>query len=260
MNVRLRRLALAAIISLASISSMLLQPGPAVRAAVTLPYHIEPAMTSSSEPGPTALRASGSLVVWQDSRSGTPDIFAYDLADGREFRVGKSTAYRTAPSVDGSRVVWVEGGNPSQRIITGYDLSQGSQIVVTANPGQVADPAISGDHVVWRRRTDGGWQIAVKNLITGEVTDLPAASTSQAKPVISGAVVVWQAWIDGRWALVQFSLESKSSAVISTSNADEIDPALSGNDLVFLRSPQTGGPSATHPPRSHDRSGTNGRC
>ncbi len=246
MNVRLqisRRITLAALIVLASVSPLVALPTTTARAAPTLGYHIEPAMTSSSESGQTALHASGSVIVWQDSRTGTPDVYAYDLADSREFRVGRSPAYRTDPSIDGSRVIWIEGANPLQRTITGYDLSQASPVIVTAKPGQVADPTISGDNVVWRQHTDRGWQVDVKNLVTGEISELPAASTSQANPVISGENVVWQAWVDGRWTLIQFNLKSSSSAVISSSNGDETDPALSGNDLVFLRSPQAGGPA-----------------
>lgn len=212
-----------------------------VRAATSLPYHVEPATTASSETGETSLVASGSMIVWQDSRTGIPDIYAYDLVDGREFRVARTAGYRTEPDADGARIVWVDGADPAKRTIQGIDLSQAGPFIVTSQAGDVSNPAISGDVVVWRQRGPVGWQIVAKNLASGSTTTLPGDSASQANPVISGSTVVWQEYIKGHWILVRYDLASQKRSVITTSNADETDPSLSGNQLVFLRQAQTGG-------------------
>ncbi len=214
-----------------------------VRATASLPYHVEPATTSTSEPNETALAANGSMIVWQDSRSGMPDIYAYDLVDGRESRVARTSDFRTQPAVDGSRVVWVQGADPGNRTIQGFDLSEGGSIVVTTDAGEVSDPAISGDEVVWRQHQQGGWHIVAKNLLTGDVQTLPGDSPSQANPVISGSTIVWQEYSNGHWNLVKYNLDSQQLSTITTSNADETNPSLDGSELVFLRQLQTGGAS-----------------
>ncbi len=215
-------------------------PQPAF-AAATLPYHVEPNTTASSEPGVKALTASETMIVWQDERSGTPDIYAYDLVDGREFRVARTGDVRSDPDVDGPRIVWVEGANPAQRTIQGYDLSEGGPFTVTGAPAEVADPAISGDVVIWREKEADGWHIQAKNIATNNTTALPTKSPNVAHPAISGSTAVWQEYSDGHWSLVQYDLQSEQRTVLTTSNADEMDPAIDGSELVFLRQAQTGG-------------------
>ncbi len=181
------------------------------------------------------------MIVWQDERGGTPDIYAYDLVDGREFRVARTGNVRTEPAVDGTRIVWAEGADPAQRTIQGFDLSEGGPFTVTTVAGEVADPTISGDVVVWRVRDASGWHIQAKNITTNNTTMLSTQSANIAHPVISGSTVVWQAYGDGHWSLIQYDLQSQKRSVITTSTADETDPQIEGTELVFLRQAQTGG-------------------
>lgn len=244
MNVRRKlfsRLPLACLVTSAVIAFTPLSHIQPVDAAASLPYHVVPATTASSEPGVKSLDASGSLIVWQDSRGGTPDVYAYDLADGREFRVARNPDYRIEPAVDGSQIVWAEGANPMQRTIQGYDLSQSNAFAVTTTAGEVTDPAISGNEVVWRQHDTNGWRIHAKNLTSGKVITLPSDSPSEANPTISGSIIVWQEYVSGHWQLVKYDLDTSRREVIASSTSDETDPSLGGNELVFLREPQSGG-------------------
>ncbi|HEU5422788.1 MAG TPA: hypothetical protein VFU72_04545 [Nitrolancea sp.] len=210
--------------------------------AAELPYRVEPAMTSSYGSSPRYLSASGSLIVWQDSRGGAPDIYAYDLDDQREFRVARSAAYRTQPAVDGSRIVWVNGSDPEQRKIEGLDLSQGTTLTVTRQPGEVADPAISGHIIVWRQRVDGRWTIEAQDLTDGETWTVSGEADNNAYPAIAGDTVVWQAYRDGHWRIMRYDLTTRTTSTISGGSDDETRPATDGTWLVFLRQPATGGP------------------
>jgi beta propeller repeat protein len=59
---------------------------------------------------------SGQMVVWEDWRSGLPDIYAWDLNQQRMFAVARSQQ-ANAPVVSGSVVAWISGNDPqSQRI------------------------------------------------------------------------------------------------------------------------------------------------
>jgi beta propeller repeat protein len=58
----------------------------------------------------------GDIVVWEDWRSGLPDIYAYDLAHEESFAVARSQQ-ATAPVVSDHIITWISGSNPmSQRV------------------------------------------------------------------------------------------------------------------------------------------------
>ncbi|HET7232495.1 MAG TPA: hypothetical protein VFJ16_20975 [Longimicrobium sp.] len=69
-------------------------------------------------------RISGGLVVWEDGRNSTSarmpenDIYAFDLASGREIAVAAGPNHQGWPSVDGDRVVWTELANGRWEIRT----------------------------------------------------------------------------------------------------------------------------------------------
>lgn len=206
-----------------------------------LPYRIQPAMTSSYGSAPQHLVASGSLIVWQDNRGKAPDIYGYDLDDLREFRVARTSGYRTQPAADGARVIWLSGERPERRTIEGVDLSQGRALTVLAEPGEVSDPVLSGDTAVWRQNLDGRWQIRLADLRSGAIATLPAPGDNQAYPAISGHVVVWQSYVNGSWQLVEYDLTAKTSRMITTGSDDDTRPALDGDHLIYLRQPGSGG-------------------
>jgi beta propeller repeat protein len=215
--------------------------GPPARAA-ELPYRLEPAMTSAIGADQRGLVADGSLIVWQDSRDGTPDIFAYDLDDAREFRVAQTPGHRTQPAISGSLIVWVSGDEPGRRTIEGIDLTTRTTFTVTDQPADVADPAVSGNVVIWRERRDGAWDIVGKNLATGERFEVTRDPVNQAHPTISGATIIWQAYVDGNWDLFRYDLGSQRVEQLTATPDDEVEPVVAGSRVLFRRLPARGGP------------------
>ncbi|MDI3339056.1 MAG: hypothetical protein QJR03_00845 [Sphaerobacter sp.] len=215
-------------------------PSQSVHAA-ELPYRLEPAMTSSIGVDQRGLVADGPLVVWQDSRNGAPDIFAYDLDDAREFRVAPAAGHRVQPAISGSRIVWASGADPRQRVIEVLDLSSRVLSAVTDQPAEVADPAVSGEVVVWRERRDGAWDIVGKRLTTGERFEVTRDAVNQAHPTVSGTTIAWQAYVNGSWELFRYDLGTGRVEQLTATPDDEIEPVLSGTRLLFRRVPVNGG-------------------
>lgn len=207
-----------------------------------LPYRLEPAMTSSIGYNLAGLAASGSILVWEDRRSGTPDIYAYDLDDAREFRPDPTDGERREPAVSGTTVIWVTGADPAQRRITGVDLARGTPVTVTERPGEVRDPAIDGSLVVWRERRDGVWDIFAYWLDSGREIRITDDPENQAHPSVSGDVVVWQVYRNGNWEIDGWNVRTNRVEPVVTSPDDETDPVVSGDWIAFRRATRKGGP------------------
>ncbi|MBX6753287.1 MAG: hypothetical protein IRY86_03570 [Thermorudis peleae] len=211
--------------------------------AATLPYRIEPSLTSSVGQQIRGLAMSSTLLVWEDWRSGTPDIYAYDLTDNREFRPDPTPGYRTAPAVSGSRIVWVSGKESTQRQIVGIDLGQGQRLTITSAPAEVDQPAIDGDIVVWRQRINGTWQIFARRLSDNQPMQLSSSDQNHGYPTISGTRIVWQEYQQDHWKLVLYDLSTRTQTFLTQGSLDEEYPHLAGDWLIFLRwQPQTSTP------------------
>lgn len=221
-----------------------LGPFPRTITAQGLDYRLEPTLTSSIGVALGWLRASGALLVWEDRRNGSPDVFAYDLDDGREFRPDRDPGVRSQPAVSGTRVVWIEGADPARRIIVGADVASGTSFTVTEQPGAVSQPVIDGTLVAWRAVRDSAGSIHVRDLSTGRLFDLGQAGVNQASPSVSGQVVVWQEFQDGNWNLVLWDARTGTRTSLTATPDDETDPVITNDWLAFRRHRRSGGPPA----------------
>jgi beta propeller repeat protein len=53
----------------------------------------------------------GDVIVWEDSRNGNSDIFAYDLSTGTETQITTNMARQEAPAIYGDVIVWQDFRN-----------------------------------------------------------------------------------------------------------------------------------------------------
>lgn len=186
----------------------------------------------------------GSVVVWTDSRNGTPDVYARDLAGGPEIAVAASSAVEAYPACDGGRVVYMRAPTGQWASIRLYDLASGQTTVVSDKPWNEWRPAISGNRVVWQAwpnqpDTVDGIQIRGTNLSTGEnfvVSDGPGHQTA---PVISGSVVAWEDARNGDlrlwWRDLATATNEQPTDTITIGVQQE--PALFGRSLVYQSDP-----------------------
>jgi len=204
-------------------------------------YRLEPALTSSTGIALSSLQASGSLLVWEDMRSGSPDIYAYDLEDNREFRPVRSPGVRSQPAVSEHRVVWVSGADRDRAQIVGTDLASGTDFVLTDQPGPVEQPSIDGTLVAWRELRDGQGDIRARDLATGATYTLTDDTANQAKPSVSGNLVVWQDFRNGNWDLYVWDRTTQRATALVQGPDDETDPVAAGDFVAFRRLRRSGG-------------------
>jgi beta propeller repeat protein len=206
-----------------------------------LPYRLVPGATSSIGLEQSSLRASGSLIVWEDSRNGLPDVYLFDLGDERERRVSKTSAIRRQPSVSRSTIVWVNEDSAHEREIRGVDLAEGIEFSIS-ELGDVAAPAIDRHLVVWQQRVDGVWNIHATDISNKQQVRVTSESTNQAYPQVSGSVIVWQGHDGTSWNVYAHDLRSGDTRQLTDDAADDQYPAISGDFVVFARSTENGGP------------------
>ncbi|MCS7255317.1 MAG: hypothetical protein RMJ05_09070 [Thermomicrobium sp.] len=228
------------ILAIALSGLALLAPSPAV-AQTPEEYRLEPALTSSVGLQLTSLHASDSLLVWEDRRTGSPDVYAYDLEDGREFRPVRSPGIRSQPTVSEQRVVWVAGADPNRAQIVGTDLASGSDFVVTESPGPVEQPSIDGTLVAWREVREGQGDIRARDIATGEAFTLTDDPANQAHPSVSGNRIVWQDFRNGNWDIYLWDRATKQVTPLVTGPDDETDPVIVGDLVAFRRLRRSGG-------------------
>jgi beta propeller repeat protein len=107
--------------------------------------------------------ASGSIVVWTDSRhvdpevirhaSNEPDynneIYMYDLTTGEERRVTDYPGNDRCPAIDGNRIVWLRQSDYRKADVFVYDIKTCQETQVSHSSYAAFHPAIYGDHIVW---------------------------------------------------------------------------------------------------------------
>jgi len=92
----------------------------------------------------------GKYVVWQDDRSGSFDVFCYDLETDTEYLISHDGSYPAAgdqmhPAIHGNLVVWEDYRDPDDPEIYMYDLSwlgtdlDGVEIPIDDRPNLPAD-------------------------------------------------------------------------------------------------------------------------
>lgn len=208
-----------------------------------LPYRIQPGFSSLDVVDTENLHVSSSqqIAVWQDSRDGRPDIYAYDLTSHREFHIAPSAGFRQQPAISGPLAVWVSGSDSTAATIDGIDLRTNETFRVTTIPGQVNSPAVDGQTVVWRQRLNGRWTIQGRNLSSGKAFEIDAGGENEAAPSISGENVVFQMYQHGEWDIESYDVHSGQLTAVTSSPADEVSPIVSGDKLVYLVQPARGG-------------------
>jgi beta propeller repeat protein len=65
----------------------------------------------------------GDIVVWEDWRSGLPDIYAYDIARESSFAVARSQQ-ANAPAVSDRVVAWISGNDPSSQRVQALEIQE----------------------------------------------------------------------------------------------------------------------------------------
>lgn len=157
------------------------------------------AVTVSDTDGayPSTVAFSGSLVVWDDHRSGNSDIYArwFDRATGQPtgdvFAICVAPDTQRNPAVADGVVVWQDRRDGDWDIYA-YDLGEQREYAVCSAPGDQTRPDVYGGTVVWQDSRRGQWDIYACDLATMEETAICTSRAAQARPAVSSDLIVWQ--------------------------------------------------------------------
>lgn len=99
-----------------------------------LPIFQVPGVTQGEYPD-----ISGSWIVWQDSRNGNLDIYAYDISTETEHQITRNSGNQGWPRISGHLIAWRDyrnwdGTGEASADIYGYDLSTHKEFVISDDP------------------------------------------------------------------------------------------------------------------------------
>jgi beta propeller repeat protein len=140
---------------------------------------------------------SGSLVVWDDRRNSSPDIYArrFDRATGQAsgdaFAICVAPHTQKNPAVGDGVVVW-QDQRAGDWDIYAYDLNEQREYAVCTAPGDQTRPDVHGGTVVWQDSRRGQWDIYACDLASMEEIAICTSRAAQVRPAVSGDLIIWQ--------------------------------------------------------------------
>lgn len=221
----------------------------------------------------TRPRVHGSWVVYEDTRNGNGEIYAYNLATGLELRLTNRAGEQVMPDIWGAHVVYADEAAGDIYL---HDLSTGTASVLPLGPGVQSEPRISGHRIVYAQDNE----IYVYDRWTGLITRLTNDALVDAHPDIDGTVVAWQRsdgspdiWcqdlagggafaavstadpegypsvsgsrvaffrLAGTYAVGVYDLLAENHAMVTDSSTDDVLPAIDGDSIVYVKSYEPG--------------------
>jgi beta propeller repeat protein len=189
----------------------------------------------------------GSVVTWTDARSGTPNVYARNLANwpnNPEINVDPSSAIEGYPACDQGRIVYMYAPSGQFARIRMYDMATHQVTSVADAAYNQWRPAISGNLVVWQAwpfqpDVTTGIQIFGRDLSDPDpshIIKVSEAPNHQTAPTVSGSVVAWE---DARNGTQRVWWRDLADGTTTQRAADPLQagqqqaPALSGRLLTY---------------------------
>lgn len=191
---------------------------------------LDPASTGEQQhPG-----ISGTLVVWQDNRSGAWQIYTKETgtAGSASRAVTSGASDHIYPAVDGSIIVWQDSRNGAWDIY-GYDLSQQQEFVICNDAGNQERPVVAGAWVAWQDDRNGNWDIYAYNLSTHAQVRVTNHVRDQLHPAIANGALSWEDYRHGLGEIYAYDLASGTETRYTVDINNQTLPALSGGAFVW---------------------------
>jgi beta propeller repeat protein len=202
-----------------------------------------------------APRIDGDLVVWEDSRNGRWDVFARDLASGREIAVTSGPRDARNPAISGNLVVWQQTSAAGDWDIYGARVI--SDVVhsfpLFVGPEDQTEPRVSGTQVVWQSGTPGvpgdatrgvgRWSIVTQDVNSSQPITITNGQSADTRPAIDGSTIIWQSVVptttlqgpavNGAWDIMAFNVPSGKQFAVAINQNDKVNPEISANTVVW---------------------------
>jgi beta propeller repeat protein len=188
-------------------------------------YETTTAGGHGGKPGTTTPPATGKIVLqtWSGTRASLTD----------------ATRYRSHLALSRTHVAFVEyASSTSLGQIVVQPLAGGAPIVAAASAHHQDRPTIDGDWVVWEEYVGtSDAVIRARNLTTGQVRDLSAATGFRTNADVLGTRVVWEDQRAGNGDIYFFDLGGSGGEQVAVSGkGHSAAPRLTADGLVWIES------------------------
>lgn len=175
-------------------------------------------------------------IVWEDWRSGNPDIYYFDLSREEIATISAQPFYQERPSVWNNIVVW---HHYPEDAIYYYNLVTKEQGFLDFQSYEDSQnhQDISDDIVVWQDKRNGNWDIYGYNLASRQPVEIYSGPRNQTNPSVSGDYVVWEDDSRGNKDIRGINLLTREIFDIAATDKDEITPAIDGQLVVWEEDP-----------------------
>jgi len=140
-------------------------------------------------------KIDGHIVVWEDTRNGNHDIYAWDLSTKTEIAVCTHPAAQERPQIGGNIIAWEDSRN-GNRDIYAYNLSTKQEFAVCTEAHNQMTIAVGSGRIAWidNRSSYQESDLYVYDLSTQTEFCLfngPFLTSNQSNPAISGDTILW---------------------------------------------------------------------
>jgi beta propeller repeat protein len=179
----------------------------------------------------------GSLLVWQDNRDGSWDVFMLDLAGGSPANLTSGQpADQQAPRTDGRFVVWQDRRNGNWDVFV-HDLTTSTTTPFATEVNDQENPVVAAPWVVWQEKRNNQYDVVARNMDTMEQVELSAGdpgSHNQIRPSISGTTVAFEDYRFGLAEIFTYDLNSRTERRITNDIDNQTQPSLEGSTVVWV--------------------------
>ncbi|WP_366144135.1 PKD domain-containing protein [Methanoregula sp.] len=181
---------------------------------------------------------SGTLVAFDNSRSGNTDIYLVDLESGSRWRITENDALQEFPSISGNRIVWQDKRQGSYDIYLN-GTSPGLETILTPDTATTNQnfPIISGEKVVWQdernsnsiymiNMSSGSSYLISPDGVTFDFTGFPEIT-------FDNGIVAWR---DPFKKIVTNDTRQlpMSQSEVSLDSTTQKYPSISGNKIIWI--------------------------
>ncbi|NLV25917.1 MAG: hypothetical protein GXY48_01915, partial [Methanomicrobiales archaeon] len=181
---------------------------------------------------------SDGIIVWDDNRHGSSDIYSYNIAMHKEEPVCIDTTNKFRPAISKDMVVYEDFGNDDIRDIALTKIgTSGIPAYINPNDKDKANPDIDGEWVAYQQLDDNknDWNIYLYNYNTKKTVQVTRDIQVQQNPRISGDFVVWEDNRNGKWDIFMYNIKKDMTTAVTFDEFDDVEPSVSGSKIVWTR-------------------------
>lgn len=176
---------------------------------------------------------SGDWLVWQDERTGEPDIWTHNFGTDTTAALFTHAANQEAPVVDGNIVVWQDDRNGNWDLYSwNLDTGQETPLVVTTSNQKNAE--IHGPWIVYQEDAAGNWDIWAVNRHTGQTVQITDETADQLNPTIYGDLVAWGDYRYGLSEIYTYDLGTSTETRVTNELNTQVQTTIWEERLLWV--------------------------